>query len=63
MLAARQINALGIIKMYSTPLIEQGLETIELLTLKQAYELRVDMDDFEGRTAFDHYTSFSISNE
>ncbi|KAL2102879.1 hypothetical protein ACEWY4_002047 [Coilia grayii] len=38
-----------------------GLETIHLLTLKKNYELRVDMEDFNGARVFANYTSFSIS--
>ncbi|XP_062339145.1 microfibril-associated glycoprotein 4-like [Osmerus eperlanus] len=38
-----------------------GLETIHLLTTKKDYELRVDMEDFEGRRVYANYSSFSIS--
>ncbi|KAL0964910.1 hypothetical protein UPYG_G00274270 [Umbra pygmaea] len=38
-----------------------GLETIYLLTLKKSYELRVDMEDFDGQKAYASYSSFSIS--
>merc|ERR1712168_1663942 len=40
-----------------------GLDTLELLTLNKAYELRVDMEDFEGESAFALYTTFSIGSE
>jgi len=40
-----------------------GLDTLELLMLNQTYELRVDMEDFEGESAFAHYTTFSIGSE
>ncbi|XP_041934268.1 microfibril-associated glycoprotein 4-like isoform X1 [Alosa sapidissima] len=38
-----------------------GLETIHLLTLRKNYELRVDMEDFNGARVYANYTSFSIS--
>ncbi|XP_074055623.1 microfibril-associated glycoprotein 4 [Macrotis lagotis] len=38
-----------------------GLKNIHLLTLKQKYELRVDLEDFENNTAYAKYTEFSIS--
>ncbi|XP_063072885.1 microfibril-associated glycoprotein 4-like isoform X2 [Engraulis encrasicolus] len=38
-----------------------GLEIIHMLTLKKKYELRVDMEDFEGATVFANYSSFYIS--
>lgn len=38
-----------------------GLETIHLLTLRKNYELRVDMEDFNGAKVHASYTSFSIS--
>ncbi|XP_062374767.1 microfibril-associated glycoprotein 4-like [Sardina pilchardus] len=38
-----------------------GLETIHLLTLKKNYQLRVDMEDFNGARVYANYTSFSIS--
>ncbi|XP_041726686.2 microfibril-associated glycoprotein 4-like [Coregonus clupeaformis] len=40
-----------------------GLDTIYLLTLKKAYELRVDMEDFGQQKAFAFYSSFAISPE
>uniref|UniRef100_A0A3B3R845 Microfibril associated protein 4 n=1 Tax=Paramormyrops kingsleyae TaxID=1676925 RepID=A0A3B3R845_9TELE len=38
-----------------------GLETIHLLTLKKRYELRVDMEDFQGAKVHAKYSSFAIS--
>lgn len=38
-----------------------GLQNLHLLTLKQKYELRVDLEDFENNTAFAKYADFSIS--
>ncbi|XP_065754147.1 microfibril-associated glycoprotein 4 [Phocoena phocoena] len=38
-----------------------GLQNLHLLTLKQKYELRVDLEDFENNTAFAKYNDFSIS--
>lgn len=38
-----------------------GLQNLHLLTLKQKYELRVDLEDFENNTAYARYVDFSIS--
>ncbi|XP_026544738.1 microfibril-associated glycoprotein 4 [Notechis scutatus] len=38
-----------------------GLQNIYLLTLKQKYELRVELEDFENNTAFAKYADFSLS--
>ncbi|XP_076153580.1 microfibril-associated glycoprotein 4-like [Alosa pseudoharengus] len=38
-----------------------GLETLHLLTKNETYELRVDMEDFDGKTAYAQYSSFAIS--
>lgn len=38
-----------------------GLQNIHLLTLKQKYELRVELDDFDNNTAFAKYADFSLS--
>lgn len=38
-----------------------GLQNLHLLTLKQKYELRVDLEDFENNTAYAKYIDFSIS--
>ncbi|KAM9336980.1 microfibril-associated glycoprotein 4-like [Symphorus nematophorus] len=40
-----------------------GLENLFHLTLRKRYELRVDMEDFEGNKVFARYSSFSISPE
>lgn len=34
---------------------------MHLLTLKQKYELRVDLEDFENNTAYAKYADFSIA--
>lgn len=38
-----------------------GLQNMHLLTLKQKYELRVDLEDFENNTAYAKYADFSIA--
>ncbi|KAM4715123.1 LOW QUALITY PROTEIN: angiopoietin-related protein 2-like [Anableps anableps] len=40
-----------------------GLETMHLLTQDINYELRVDMEDFEGQKVFAHYSAFSVGPE
>lgn len=40
-----------------------GLETMHLLTQAKNYELRVDMQDFEGHGAFAQYRLFSVGPE
>ncbi|KAK7940469.1 hypothetical protein WMY93_003795 [Mugilogobius chulae] len=40
-----------------------GLETIRMLTTRKNYELRVDMEDFNGAKVFAHYKSFSVGPE
>ncbi|XP_046693612.1 microfibril-associated glycoprotein 4-like [Silurus meridionalis] len=40
-----------------------GLENIYQLTHKRKYELKVDLQDFDGATAFARYSSFSIDSE
>ncbi|XP_071393475.1 microfibril-associated glycoprotein 4-like [Centroberyx affinis] len=40
-----------------------GLENIFHLTLRQSYELLVDMEDFSGNKVFARYSSFSIDPE
>ncbi|XP_039990440.1 microfibril-associated glycoprotein 4-like isoform X2 [Xiphias gladius] len=40
-----------------------GLETMHLLTQAKNYELRVDMEDFEGQKVFAEYSSFSVGPE
>ncbi|XP_063043338.1 microfibril-associated glycoprotein 4-like [Engraulis encrasicolus] len=39
-----------------------GLETLHLLTSKKRYELRVDMEDFEGNRVFAKYATFSVGS-
>ncbi|XP_078509261.1 techylectin-5B-like [Lissotriton helveticus] len=38
-----------------------GLQYIHLLTLQRKYELRIDLEDFEGNTASASYAEFSVS--
>ncbi|XP_067089748.1 microfibril-associated glycoprotein 4-like isoform X3 [Osmerus mordax] len=40
-----------------------GLENVHLLTLRKKYELRVDMEDFEGAKVHVQYSSFSVGPE
>ncbi|XP_029580545.1 microfibril-associated glycoprotein 4 [Salmo trutta] len=40
-----------------------GLENIHLLTKRRKYELRVDMEDFEGNSVFAMYSSFYLDSE
>ncbi|NP_001315003.1 microfibril-associated glycoprotein 4-like precursor [Danio rerio] len=40
-----------------------GLEHIHHMTRHKRHMLRVDMEDFEGRRGFAHYTSFSVASE
>ncbi|XP_037084655.1 ficolin-2-like [Pollicipes pollicipes] len=40
-----------------------GNELLHRLTARQPQELRVDLEDFEGRRRFAQYGSFSLSNE
>ncbi|XP_023155749.2 microfibril-associated glycoprotein 4-like [Amphiprion ocellaris] len=40
-----------------------GLEKMHLLTQSKNYELRVDMEDFEGQKVFAAYASFSVGPE
>src|SRR4029434_2322777 len=40
-----------------------GLEWLHLLTSKKKYELRVDMEDFEGGTVPAQYTSSAVASE
>ncbi|XP_071777305.2 microfibril-associated glycoprotein 4-like [Centroberyx gerrardi] len=40
-----------------------GLENMHLVTKKRTYELRVDMEDFEGNKVFAQYSSFSVGSE
>ena len=36
---------------------------MHLLTQAKNYELRVDMEDFDGQKVFAHYSSFSVGSE
>ncbi|XP_054898869.1 microfibril-associated glycoprotein 4-like [Poeciliopsis prolifica] len=40
-----------------------GLEVMHLLTQDRNYELRVDMEDFDGQKVFAHYSAFSVGPE
>ncbi|KAL7851921.1 hypothetical protein SRHO_G00177060 [Serrasalmus rhombeus] len=40
-----------------------GLENLYQLTSKRNYELRVDLEDFEGVTAYAQYSTFSVDSE
>lgn len=40
-----------------------GLENIHLLTLRKTYELRVEMEDFEGAKVHADFSSFSVGPE
>ncbi|KAM4598268.1 microfibril-associated glycoprotein 4-like [Polymixia lowei] len=40
-----------------------GLENIHLLTSRKSYELKVEMEDFEGIKAYVEYSSFSVGPE
>ncbi|XP_063065703.1 microfibril-associated glycoprotein 4-like [Engraulis encrasicolus] len=40
-----------------------GLETMYRLTWPSKYELRVDMEDWQGGSVFAQYTSFSVESE
>lgn len=40
-----------------------GLETMHVMTQAKAYELRVDMEDFEGQKVYAHYSSFAVGPE
>ncbi|XP_067089747.1 microfibril-associated glycoprotein 4-like isoform X2 [Osmerus mordax] len=42
---------------------EYWLENVHLLTLRKKYELRVDMEDFEGAKVHVQYSSFSVGPE
>lgn len=36
---------------------------MHLLTQAKKYELRVDMEDFDGQSVFAHYSSFAVGPE
>ena len=40
-----------------------GLEKIHRLTARSSNKLRVDLEDFYGKTAFAEYGSFSVASE
>lgn len=40
-----------------------GLENLYQLTRKRKYELRVDLQDFDGSSVSAHYSYFSIDSE
>uniref|UniRef100_A0A4W4FC60 Fibrinogen C-terminal domain-containing protein n=1 Tax=Electrophorus electricus TaxID=8005 RepID=A0A4W4FC60_ELEEL len=40
-----------------------GLENLYQLTHKRKYELRVDLEDFEGVTVYAQYSAFSVESE
>ncbi|KAM9500461.1 microfibril-associated glycoprotein 4-like [Clarias gariepinus] len=40
-----------------------GLETIYQLTRKRTYELKVDLQDFDGVSVYAQYSSFSVESE
>ncbi|XP_062398867.1 microfibril-associated glycoprotein 4-like [Sardina pilchardus] len=40
-----------------------GLQSLHQLTNNKAYELRVDMEDFEGNRVFARYSNFSVASE
>uniref|UniRef100_A0A3B1J304 Microfibril-associated glycoprotein 4-like n=1 Tax=Astyanax mexicanus TaxID=7994 RepID=A0A3B1J304_ASTMX len=40
-----------------------GLENLYQLTRRRKYELRVDLQDFDGRKVFAQYSSFSVDSE
>lgn len=40
-----------------------GLDNLYYLTSSKKFEIRIDMEDFEGKKVFAKYSSFSVSNE
>lgn len=40
-----------------------GLETMHLLTQSKTYELKVEMEDFDGQRVHAQYSSFSVGPE
>ncbi|XP_076008336.1 microfibril-associated glycoprotein 4-like [Genypterus blacodes] len=40
-----------------------GLETMHLLTKTKSYELRVNLEDFDGQQVYAHYSSFAVGPE
>ena len=43
--------------------VSTGLENLYQLTSKRKYELRVDLEDFEGGKAYAQYSNFSVDSE
>lgn len=40
-----------------------GLNNLHSLTSSKKYELRVELEDFDGKTSFANYSSFSVGDE
>lgn len=40
-----------------------GLENLHHMTKEKRFELRVDMEDFEGNKVYSHYSSFYVGSE
>ena len=40
-----------------------GLDKIHHLNVSASYKLRVDLEDFDGNTAFAEYSSFAVTSE
>ncbi|XP_075884266.1 microfibril-associated glycoprotein 4-like [Nelusetta ayraudi] len=40
-----------------------GLENLHHMTKEKRFELRVDMEDFEGNKVYSHYSSFRVGSE
>ena len=40
-----------------------GLETMHSLTQSRTYKLRIDLEDFEGKTRYAEYSTFAISDD
>ncbi|CAF92959.1 unnamed protein product, partial [Tetraodon nigroviridis] len=50
---------------FGSPLSEHwiGLDNLHYMTSNKKYELRVVLEDFDGKTAFANYGSFSVGDE
>lgn len=59
MVSASLVQIITVASLFVLP----GLETMHLLTQAKNYELRVDMEDFEGQKVFAEYSSFSVGPE
>jgi len=44
-------------------IFESGLETMHLLTQAKTYELKVDIEVFDGQRVFAQYSSFTVGPE